>query len=308
MKINLNDRRLEIYRDFLRGARVEELAEKYGISRISVWKFSKKLEDFGYAVERGRDGYKVIEKPDPSPFDMALSARSIPGINDFYYFHEIDSTNRFAKENERCAVFAEEQTEGKGRVGRRWESDKGGIYLSISLNLNIPITEIPKITLIGGLAACKALEKYSARIKWPNDVLINGRKVCGILSEFVGEELSSRIVMGIGINVRNRIPEFLKNRAFSLIEMHPDVRVTDVFERLCRNLGIYLRMFPERWKEILEEWKKLSDTLGKEVEISIGHRKFKGIAIDIDIDGGLLVERDGKVEKVVSGECFYTNY
>ena len=308
MKVPLNDRRLEIYREFTRGARIDEITEKYRISRISVWKFSKKLEELGYVVERGRKGYRTAEKPDPSPFDMALSVKEIPGIDEFYYFHEIDSTNRFAKENERCAVFAEKQTKGRGRVGRKWESDEGGIYFSISLNLNIPMTEIPKITLIGGLAVCKSLEKYHAKIKWPNDVLIDGKKVSGILSEFVGEELSSKIIMGVGINVRNRIPDYLKNSAISLIEIDPEIRITDVFDRLCKNLGIYLRMFPERWHKIFEEWKKLSDTIGKQVEVAVGNQKFEGIAVEIDEDGGLMVARDGKVVKVVSGECFYTNY
>ncbi len=308
MRIALNDRRLEIYTEFLRGVRIEDVTEKYGISRVSVWKFSKKLEELGYNVERGRKGYRISEKPDPSPLDMAISAGQIPGIDEFHYFSEIDSTNRFAKENERCAVFAERQTKGRGRVGRRWESNKGGIYFSISLNLNIPVTEIPKITLIGGLAVCRALEKYSAIIKWPNDVLINGKKVCGILSEFVGEELSSKIIMGIGVNVKNRIPEYLRDKAISLAEIKPDVQITDVFDELCRSLGIYLRMFPERWDEILEEWKKRTDTIGKVVEISAGNQKFSGRAVDIDRDGGLLVESDGRVVKVISGECFYTNY
>ncbi len=308
MRISLNDRRLEIYREFLRGVRVEDVTEKYGISRVSVWKFSKKLEELGYGIERGKKGYRISKKPDPSPLDMAISARQIPGIDEFYYFSEIDSTNRFAKENERCAVFAERQTEGRGRVGRRWDSDKGGIYFSISLNLNIPVTEIPKITLIGGLAVCRTLEGYSARIKWPNDVLINGKKVSGILSEFVGEELSSRIIMGIGINVKNRIPGYLKDSALSLAEIDPDMQITDVFEELCRNLGTYLRMFPEGWNEILEEWKKRTDTIGKEVEISAGNQKFSGRAVDIDRDGGLLIESDGGIVKVISGECFYTNY
>ncbi len=308
MKIALNDRRLEIYREFVTGVRIDEITEKYRISRVSVWKFSKKLEEFGYSIERGRKGYRIKEKPDPSPFNMALSVKEIPGIDEFYYFHEIDSTNRFAKENERCAVFAEKQTKGRGRVGRKWESDEGGIYFSISLNLNIPMTEIPKITLIGGLAVCKSLEKYHAKIKWPNDVLIDGKKVSGILSEFVGEELSSKIIMGVGINVRNRIPDYLKNSAISLIEIDPEIRITDVFDRLCKNLGIYLRMFPERWHKIFEEWKKLSDTIGKQVEVAVGNQKFEGIAVEIDEDGGLMVARDGKVVKVVSGECFYTNY
>ncbi len=308
MKIRLDDRRLDIYREFLKGIKVEETSVKYGISRISVWKFSKKLEDLGYVIERGRDGYRIVEKPDPSPMDMALYTKHIPGIRTFYFFNEIDSTNRFAKENEMCVVFAEKQTEGKGRVGRKWESEKGGIYFSISLNLTIPITEIPKITLMSGLAVCKTLEIYSAKIKWPNDVLINGKKVCGILSEFVGEELSTKVIIGIGINVKNSIPDYLKDRAISIAEIDPDAKITDIFGKLCVNFGSYLKIFPEQWDRILEEWKKCSDTIGKKVEVNVGNQKLVGIAVDIDKDGGLLIEQDGKVEKVISGECFYTNY
>lgn len=307
MKIELDDRRLEIFRELENGCGGEEIAKKFGLSRTAVWKFVNKLEELGYEIERRRY-YRIVSKPDPSPFDMAIAVREIPGIKEFYYFHEIDSTNSFAKKLENSAVFAEIQTSGKGRVGRRWESEKGGIYFSVSLNLSLPVHEIPKITLLSGLAVARTLESYVARIKWPNDVLVNGKKVSGILSEFVGEELSSKVVVGIGINVKNPIPDFLRDRAISLAEVNQNVRITDVFKDLCRNLGDLLSKFPDNWNEILEEWKKRSDTLGKDVEVRIGGEVYKGKALDIDMDGGLVIESEGRRDKIISGECFYTNY
>ena len=234
--------------------------------------------------------------------------KSIKDMENFYYFNEIDSTNRFAKKVDRSVVFAEKQNEGRGRLGRRWESEKGGLYMSISLNLSLPVTEIPKITLMSGLAVCKALEKYNPRIKWPNDVMINGKKVSGILCEFIGEELSSKTIVGIGINVRNQIPEGLKDKAINLEEVDKNVTITETFKLLCTEFGRLYESFPENWEEILEEWKRRSDTLGRFVRIKIGNRSFSGKAVDIDSDGGLVVETANGREKIISGECFYTNY
>ncbi|AIY90840.1 biotin--[acetyl-CoA-carboxylase] ligase [Geoglobus acetivorans] len=307
MKIELNDRRLDMFTELKKGASGEELAKKFGVSRTSVWKFVHKLEETGYILER-RPKYRIVSKPDPSPFDMALALKEIPGLQNFHYFREVDSTNRLAKEVENSAVFAETQSAGRGRIGRKWESQRGGLYVSFSLNLSIPVNEIPKLTLLAGVAVAKTLENYGARIKWPNDVLINDKKVSGILSEFVGEELSARVIIGIGINVKNEIPDHLRDKAVSLKEIDESVSITDVFVRLCRNLSELMKRYPSEWESILGEWKGLSSTIGKHVVIDAGGRRYMGMAMDIDIDGGLIIRTERGNEKIISGECFYTNY
>uniref|UniRef100_A0A7C3UCW7 Biotin--[acetyl-CoA-carboxylase] ligase n=1 Tax=Geoglobus ahangari TaxID=113653 RepID=A0A7C3UCW7_9EURY len=305
MRINLNDIRLDIYENLKRGSSGETLAKKYGLSRVSIWKFVKKLEEFGYKVSREK-GYKIVEIPDPSPYDMALACRKglSKYIKDFYFFDEIDSTNRFAKTVDQAVVVAKKQLQGRGRLGRRWESPDGGLYMSISLNLNVPIGEIPKVTLITGLAVCRALKEFDARIKWPNDILIKGKKVSGILCEFVGEELSAKIIVGIGVNVKNEIPPYLRDKAASL----GTLSINEVFTRIISEIGILLERFEKgEWSKILSELKELMDTIGKRVTVRIANNEYSGVAIDIDEDGALIL-KNGEIKKVISGECFYTNY
>lgn len=309
MKLELDNRRLQIFRELEKGSSGEEIAEKFGISRVAVWKFVKRLEEIGYKVKTERpEGYKIVSSPDPSPFHMAMAAMQIPGIERFIYMGEVDSTNRLAKKVSNAAVFAETQTSGRGRLGRAWSSEKGGIYTSFSLNVTLPVSEIPKITLLFGLAVCKALESYGAKIKWPNDVLINGKKVSGILSEFTGEDLSARVVVGVGINVKNRVPEELKNRAISLAEVDEGVSITGIYGRVCKEISILLNSFPDRWTNILNEWRLKSDTLGRSVRINLHSELIEGVAVDVDEDGGLVVKTREGLRKIISGECFYTNY
>ncbi len=303
MRINLNDRRLDIYEYLKRGSSGETLAKKYGLSRVSIWKFVRKLEELGYTISREK-GYKIVEIPDPSPYDMALLCRKLKYVEDFYFFDEIDSTNKFAKTVDRAVVVAKRQVQGRGRLGRKWESPEGGLYMSISLNLNIPIGEIPKVTLITGLAVCRALKDFDARIKWPNDILIKGRKVSGILCEFVGEELSSKIIIGIGVNVRNEIPEYLRDKATSL----GTPSINEIFTRIINEIEVLFERFEKgEWSEIHSELKKLMDTIGKHVTVKIANNEYSGIAVDIDQDGALIL-KNSEIKKIISGECFYTNY
>ncbi len=307
MRIKLDDKKLDIYLELKKGESGEKIAKKFGLSRVAVWKFVKKLEEFGYIISR-KGGYRILSIPDPSPFDMALACRKMDFVKDFYFFEKIDSTNKFAKDVSDAIVFAKKQSSGRGRLGRKWESEEGGLYMSLSLNLKIPISEIPKLTLLSGLAVCRALKDYKAKIKWPNDVIVEGRKVCGILSEFIGEELSSKVVIGIGVNVKNEIPKWLENKAIALKEISP-IEINEVFSKICFEINSLLKDFLNgKWDEIVEELREKSDTIGREVKISVANREYRGLAVGIDSDGALIIERDGKLERIISGECFYTNY
>ena len=309
MRIEFDDRRLRIFQELERGSSGERIAEMFGISRVAVWKFVRRLEEMGYTIEVDRrDGYRITGTPDPSPYHMALSAMKIPGVRKFVYLREVDSTNRVAKELDSALVFAEAQTSGRGRLGRNWVSERGGIYMSASMDFRVPVSEIPKITLLFGLAVCRALEEYGARIKWPNDVLVRGKKVSGILSEFTGEDLAAKVVVGVGINVKNRIPEELKDRAISLSEVSEDVSITGTFSRVCEEISKLVNGFPENWSAILDEWRAKSDTLKREVRVNLHGEVIEGVALDVDEDGALIVRTRKGLERVISGECFYTNY
>jgi len=300
-KIHVDDRRLAILRMLRNGFSGEKIAKELGISRQAVWKFVNKLRELGYEID---NKYRVINSPDPSPIDMAIYSKLL-GVKEFIFLKETTSTNDIAKENPNSCVVAEMQRKGRGRLGRKWYSEKGGLYFSFSLN-GIPLSDVPKITLLTGLAVAKTLNELNPKIKWPNDVLIDNKKVSGILCEFLGEELASRIIIGVGINVKNRIPSDLTEKAVNLSSYGLN-NITEIFKRFCMEFKELFKDFLKSWETILDEWKRYSDTIGKLVEIKIGERVYSGIAVGVDVDGSLLVKGERGVEKIFSGECFYIN-
>jgi BirA family biotin operon repressor/biotin-[acetyl-CoA-carboxylase] ligase len=298
---------VEFISDWMSG---EEIAKKFGISRNSVWKRIKKLRELGFEIDsRKKLGYKIRRIPEFNPVSCFKILRKFSIFKTLYYYPETDSTNLRAKNFEpNTIVVAEKQTSGRGRLGRRWFSEKGGLYFSMVLQPNISFDDIPKVTLTAGVSVAEALGKYSARIKWPNDVLIGGKKVCGILSELSGELERFSIIVGIGINVENQIPEELEGIAISLREIDKGVRRIDVFSRVVEKFADYYGLLVDgKWEKIRERWIDLSDTLGKDVEVKVGEVVYKGKAVDMDIDGGLVVESDGKRKKIFSGDCFYVS-
>lgn len=304
MILTPEDRMLRLIEMLEDGVSGQKIAEMFGVSRTTVWKMIKKLESMGYKiVAKRRLGYKLIERPDLSPYEVARVCRGLGLVEEIYYYDVVDSTNTRAKEIGRrgILVIAERQTAGRGRFGRRWLSELGGIYFSITLPKSIPIEDVPKLTLTTGVAVAEAI---GGRLKWTNDVLIDGRKVCGILCELAGEVEEPLIVVGIGINVNNPVPSY----ATSLKEVHGrDLNRSEVLGRVLRKFAEYYdKLLKGEWKDIRRRWKELSDTLGKEVIVRVAGEEFMGRAVDIDEDGALLLERNGKISRVYSGECFYS--
>ncbi len=288
---------LELLREGVSG---EILAKKLGTSRTAIWKFVRRLEDFGYVIEKRRGlGYRIVKSPDLSPYEVARICKGSKLIKEIYYYKVVDSTNERAKELGKPNVLfiAERQLRGRGRYGRTWVSEEGGLYFSITLPRLLPLEDIPKLTLTAGVALAKAL---NGKIKWPNDVLYKGKKLCGILCELVGCVENPMVVVGIGVNVNNETPSegiALKDvlgRKLSRAEVLESV--LKVFEEY------YFKLTKGFWEEIREEWKKLSDTLGRHVRVETSKGIYEGYAVDIDLDGGLILS-DGK--KVYSGDCFY---
>ncbi len=303
-----DDRMLKLLNMLERGASGQKIAEELGISRTSVWKMIKKLESMGYKISAKRKvGYRLVESPDLSLYEVArvcLKLRDI--IGEIHYYEVTDSTNQRAKELKKPGVLivAERQTAGRGRFGRRWISEPGGLYFSLTLPKSIPIEDVPKLTLTAGVAVAEAI---GGRIKWTNDILIGGRKVCGILCELTGEVENPLIIVGIGINVNNPAPK--EFNAISLKEVYGrELNRSEILGKVLNNFAKYYRMLIDgRWGEIRERWKELSDTLGREVVVRVAGREIRGIALDIDEDGGLILRCDKKIEKIFSGECFYVS-
>lgn len=232
------------------------------------------------------------------------------------YLPTVDSTNQEVKRiasihPNGTIVIAEQQTAGKGRLGRVWSSPNGtGLWLSILLKPEIAPNQIAGITPVCGLGVCKAIRKYTglnALIKWPNDVIIGNKKICGILTETsVEANKINYVVTGIGININTtEFDDDIKHKATSLsIETGSVINRENLFKEIMLTLEEYLdKYFSNPDGDISEEYAVLCATLGKEVTVSRGNSTFSGNAVAVEVTGDLAVElADGTVEKVSSGE------
>ncbi|HBY56514.1 MAG TPA: biotin--[acetyl-CoA-carboxylase] ligase [Candidatus Atribacteria bacterium] len=300
----------------------EVLARKLGISRVAVWKQIQKLKDMGYAIITDQNlGYCLVSRPDlliPPEVQRELSTSYIG--KKIFYFPELESTNIIAKEkvlhrseviDEGTIIITEKQSAGKGRLGRKWFSPAGGIWLSIILFPQLPPSYIPRITLMTAVAIVKAIKirtQIKSQIKWPNDILIQGEKVCGILTEMSAElDIINWIVVGVGINVNidnQEFPEDIREKTTSLKEVLdrevPRVRLVQVF--LQEFERYYEKLKRKEFPSILEEWKLYSCTIGREIRINIGERIISGKAVDISEEGALILKKEnGELIEIISG-------
>jgi len=300
----------------------EVLAKKLDISRVAVWKQIQKLKDMEYKITSDQNlGYCLISRPDlliPQEVQRGLSTTYIG--KKIYYFPELESTNIAAKEkalhraegmSEGTLIIAERQSAGKGRLGREWFSPAGGIWLSIILYPQLSPSYISRITLMTAVATVKALENYTLikpKIKWPNDILINEKKVCGILTEISAElDIINWLVVGIGINVNidhREFPEDIQENTISLKEVSGEevlrVKLAQTF--LQEFEKYYDKLKRKEFPSILKEWKLYSHTLGKKIRVDMGERIITGEAIDINEEGALILKKeDGELIKIISG-------
>jgi len=226
-----------------------------------------------------------------------------------------DKAKKFAQKGlaEGTVIIAEIQTQGKGRLGRRWVSPKGGIWLSVILRPEITPMEVPKTTMIGSLAVAKAiaeLTRLEVKLKWPNDVLVraNGvefKKVCGVLTEAVsGIGRVNYVITGLGINVNNRIPPALRDAAISLKEATGrNLSRQKLLRKVLENFDKYYWDLKKRGMgPILKECKRMSAVLDKQVKIECPDRIIEGKALDIDEYGALIVETEDGRKRVVAGD------
>ena len=297
----------------------ERLAAQLGLSRAAVWKRVHRLKDQGYVIEGSpRRGYRLLAVPDkllPEEVLQGLQTRVLTGP--VHHFDTLNSTNDLAKElavqgaPEGTLVVAETQTGGRGRLGREWDSPPGvGLYVSLVLRPMLPPMELPQITLTTAVAVVRAVRRVAGLapgIKWPNDLLINGKKLGGILTEMETESDRIRhVVVGLGLNVNHSgfPPELTATatsltltagRAFSRVHL---LRAwLEAFEAL------YDRFLNQGFPEILEEWKDYTVTLGKAVTVRQGPREISGQATDVAPDGALLLKTaSGEMVRVTSGE------
>lgn len=290
----------------------EKISEQLGISRAAVWKHIKKFKQDGYEIESVTNkGYRLVSSPDiitEHSIKQGLNTEFI-GRNIFIY-DKTDTTNERAKSNsdapDGSLFIAEVQTNGKGSRGRGWTSPKGtGIWHSILLKPDISPMEVSQITLVAGLAVCKAVG-LNSMIKWPNDVVIGGKKICGILTEMSAEiNMVNYVVCGIGINVNmEAFYEELADKATSMyIESGRKYTRNEIISTLMNEFEYFYKKFlNEGLQSLLDEYKKHCITLGRNVNVIFKKENVTGRAIDVDENGALIVETENGKIAVTSGE------
>lgn len=304
----------------------EAIAQQLGISRTAVWKNMRALQEKGYNISGSpRRGYLLQKIPDllyPVELGEKLHTKVIaPNPSFIHHYHRVGSTNNVLKEMaekgapEGTVVVAELQEEGRGRMGRHWSSPEGkGIYLSLLLRPAVSPQYTSPLTLLAAVAACggisSVLPRLSPGIKWPNDLLIGGRKVCGILCEIKAEiDLVHYLVAGIGINVNMALEDFppeLQHAATSLRLENEGAAVS----RLAVAAGV-LHHFDELYTAYLQEgaasvmarWREYNITLGRSVKVQGPGFSFAGTARELDGNGALVVESEsGERKSFTAGE------
>ncbi len=313
----MNEKILAFLRDQTTYVSGEDISKRLGITRSAIWKHIQELRQQGYEILAvPHRGYELASSPDkllPEEISFGLTTKIIG--KQIMHHDMVNSTMDLAMEwgmkgaLEGSVVCAEGQYKGRGRLGRSWASSKQkGIYLSLIVRPNIPLLESPKLTLLSAVAVCGAIRtmtKLDCRIKWPNDLIINNKKVGGILTEMNAEMDRVRfIVIGIGINV-NAAESALPPKATSLQEQRgARISRVDLTRQILQSFEEEYVLFQQKgFKKVIEKWKKLSTTLGHRVKIVFHNEYIEGEALDLDSDGGLLVRRDsGFTEKVLVGD------
>lgn len=299
----------------------EELCKLADVSRAAVWKHIEKFREEGYDIEASPHlGYRLVSIPDRLiPGEIKWKLRTTIFGKTVISYKKVDSTNDVAYGlaekglAEGSVVMAEEQVKGKGRHGRLWSSPPlGGIYMSCVLRPQMTPNEIPKITLLAAVAVAKAIRALTglnAIIKWPNDILINDKKVCGILTEMKAEQDAvAFVVIGIGVNVNMPMRDLPKGASSLKEELRPgkkeDISRVELTKKMLEMLeGEYLRLKSGGFKPIIDEWKEMSTMLGARVKVVTQNKTFEGLAHDIDPDGAFVVRLEsGMLERVSSGD------
>ena len=305
----------------------EVLSRKLSVSRTAIWKNVNGLVAEGYCIDAStRKGYRLVSLPDKlNGFEIGYDLKTTVVGRKVLYFDVVDSTNNHARKiaSEGCedgtVVIAGKQTAGRGRLGRKWESyEDTGIYLSIILKPVISPEDIQIIPIAASVAVTQAIEAVTgirAGIKWPNDIILDNKKVCGISTEMNSEmEKVNFIILGIGINFSQKPEDFppeLHDKAISLgffaEKNHLSIDISkklDLIRAVLSELDrIYSLIMKGHSLKLIEKWKNYALTLNKDVRIIYRDKEYTGQAVDITNDGRLVVRcDDGVIREVLSGE------
>ena len=299
-----------------------QLAEQLAISRAAIWARIEELRRVGYDIEAGPHfGYRLINSPDALHADdlvARLGKTKVIG-RDIQVFEQTTSTNdvieKLARDGVRegAVVFAESQTKGRGRLGRKWMSPtRKGLWFSILLRPQLNPQEATQLTVASATAlrrAIKTVTGLDAEIKWPNDLLVDGKKIVGILTEMSAEvDRVRHVILGIGVDVNQDVAEFpeeLRKLATSLkIAAGEPICRAELAVEILRELDFdYARITSGKFSAVADEWEAGCITIGRNVTVLMGDRKMRGRAEALDDDGALLVRTEhGHLERIIGGD------
>nr|ACF09601.1 biotin acetyl-CoA-carboxylase ligase [uncultured marine crenarchaeote KM3-34-D9] len=307
--------------EFLSG---QDLSDVLKISRVAVWKYIKKIRSEGYTIESKQNlGYKLIDNTERLlPWEITENLNTKFIGKRIYYFDSIDSTQNFAveiapnrKENG-TVIISKKQTEGMGRLKRKWKSPVGGIWLSVIIHPKFSTSQITLVPIATSLALHKAIEKVlgiKPMLKWPNDLTLKKKKVAGILLDTsIQSNKIEFLVLGVGINFKikpHNLEKLLKKTpnfygASTLIEKNE--KPLPLVKQFLHELeNIFQMINSGSNKKIVTEWTKRSSTIGKNVSVITDDGRFNGKAIKLDNDGGLIITRGKKTKKLFVGDVLH---
>lgn len=311
----------------------QQISEKFGVSRAAVWKVIRRLQEEGYQVEAVRNkGYRIVDSPDVMTREeiASLMKTSWAGKNILYY-DATDSTNlRIRQAGDEGAphgtlAVADRQTAGRGRRGRSWESPEGScIYMSLLLRPEIVPDRASMITLVMALSVAEGIRRYlgqtihgernmpesvpAVQIKWPNDIIISGKKLAGILTEMSSQiDYINHVIVGVGINVNiMEFSEEIKGTATSLrkeygCEIKRAGLIAEVMKCFEKNYEIFLKT--EDMSGLMERYSEILVNCDRDVQVIGAKETYTAHAVGIDRTGELIVQKeDGTVEKINAGE------
>jgi BirA family transcriptional regulator, biotin operon repressor / biotin---[acetyl-CoA-carboxylase] ligase len=299
----------------------EQISHALGVTRTAIWKQIQTLRDLGYEIEAvTARGYRLVSCPDtliPAEIQSGLNTLRIG--RKVVYLAETDSTNARIRElgdagaDEGLVVIAEQQSAGRGRMGRQWVSPPGvNLYTSVLLRPPILPHLAPQMTFLSAVAVARAVEDIGGlevAVKWPNDILLSGKKVAGLLNEMDAEtEGIHYIVLGIGVNLNmtaEQFPADLRYPATSLaLERGTPVSRLDFARSLYGHLDSLYELFLDTgFEPIVRAWESLCDMTGKQVEVDCLDRILRGRVEGLDSDGALLLRTEhGILEKILAGD------
>jgi BirA family biotin operon repressor/biotin-[acetyl-CoA-carboxylase] ligase len=297
----------------------EIIAQKLNVSRTAIWKQIQVLRDLGYDIKSIKNkGYQLISKPDiPIEEEVTRNLKTKIIGKKIHYFKAINSTNLYAKKllekdvEEGTMIIADVQTQGRGRKKRTWSSPIGGLWFSVILYPNIPPQNAMLVTMAGSIAVAQGINEVTGLkpvIKWPNDLLLNNKKVCGIFTELDAEmDKINYIIMGIGINVNNPIDKELRDIGISLIqEVGKKLSRVNLLKTILKYLDeLYHKLKLEDYNFIRDLWFSYSKIIGKKIRVTTEKSNFIGIVTNIDNSGCLVLETKNGPIKIVSGDIKY---